>query len=206
MARRKSSQRWLKEHFDDIYVKRAQAEGYRSRSVYKLMEIQKKNRILKPGQCVIDLGAAPGGWTQYAVAELGARGILIATDILPMDPVAGALFIQGDFTDIETYNRLMDQVGGRKPDIVLSDMAPNISGVDTVDQPRAAYLSELAVEFSVKVLSSQGILLIKLFQGAGFDALVRNLREHFGQIKFIKPKASRPRSREIYVLAYELKK
>ena len=206
MARRKSSQRWLKEHFDDVYVKRAQAEGYRSRAVYKLMEIQQKNRLLKPGQCVVDLGAAPGGWTQYAVSELGAQGILIATDILPMDPVAGAWFLQGDFTELATYNRLVDQLGGRKPDIVLSDMAPNISGVDTVDQPRAAYLSELAVEFSVKALSPQGNLLIKLFQGAGFDALVRNLRGHFSGVKFIKPKASRPRSREIYVLARALKK
>jgi 23S rRNA (uridine2552-2'-O)-methyltransferase len=201
MARSKSSHRWLRSHFDDEYVKRAQREGFRSRAVYKLDEIQQKDRILKPGMTIIDLGAAPGGWSQYAARVLRGRGRIIAMDILPMDPLDGVEFLQGDFREDEVLEALMEKIDGRAVDLVMSDMAPNISGMEAVDQPRSMYLAELAVDFAARVLREGGDLLFKAFQGEGFDALARQLRGQYRQVRIRKPKASRPRSREVYVLA-----
>jgi 23S rRNA (uridine2552-2'-O)-methyltransferase len=201
MARSKSSHRWLRSHFDDEYVKRAQREGYRSRAVYKLDEIQRKDRLLKPGMAIVDLGAAPGGWSQYAAKELQGRGRIIAMDILPMDPLDGVEFVQGDFREDEVLDLLMEKLGSDRIDLVMSDMAPNISGMEAVDQPRSMYLAELAIDFAGQVLREGGDLLFKAFQGEGFDAMVKTLRAQYRQVRIRKPKASRPRSREVYVLA-----
>jgi 23S rRNA (uridine2552-2'-O)-methyltransferase len=201
MTRSKSSQRWLKEHFDDEFVKRAQREGYRSRAVYKLDEIQGRDRVLKPGMTVVDLGAAPGGWSQYAAANIGAGGRVIATDILPMEALPGVTFVQGDFRDEAVLEQLQAAVEGQAIDLVMSDIAPNISGMDAVDQPRSMYLAELAVDFADKVLRPGGDLLVKLFQGEGFDELLRELKARYTKVLIRKPRASRPRSREVYALA-----
>ncbi|MGD8497667.1 MAG: 23S rRNA (uridine(2552)-2'-O)-methyltransferase RlmE [Chromatiales bacterium] len=201
MARSKSSRRWLKEHFDDPYVREAQAAGYRSRAAFKLLEIQAKDRLLRPGMTVVDLGAAPGGWSQVAAAAVGARGRVLATDLLEMDPLPGVEFIQGDFREQEVLDRLLASLGADKADLVISDMAPNISGMGAVDQPRAMYLAELALELCREVLRPGGDLLVKLFQGQGFDAYMAELRRVFRQVRVRKPKASRARSRELYVLA-----
>ncbi|MGD8498351.1 MAG: 23S rRNA (uridine(2552)-2'-O)-methyltransferase RlmE [Chromatiales bacterium] len=201
MARSKSSRRWLKEHFDDPYVREAQAAGYRSRAAFKLLEIQAKDRLLRPGMTVVDLGAAPGGWSQVAAAVVGARGCVLATDLLEMDPLPGVEFIQGDFREQEVLDRLLESLGADKADLVISDMAPNISGMGAVDQPRAMYLAELALDLCREVLRPGGDLLVKLFQGEGFDAYMAELRRVFRQVKVRKPKASRARSRELYVLA-----
>jgi len=205
MSRSKSSQNWLREHHDDAYVLQARKDGYRSRAVYKLIEIQQKDKILKPGQFVLDLGAAPGGWSEY-VAQFGNnKGRLIAVDLLPMDPVAGVEFIQGDFTEAEILDQILGLVDKQPLDLVLSDMAPNISGVETVDQPRAAYLAELAFELARDCLTQNGVFVVKLFQGEGFEALTGAFRSTFKSVKFRKPKASRPRSREIYAVCCGLK-
>jgi 23S rRNA (uridine2552-2'-O)-methyltransferase len=201
MARSKSSRRWLKEHFEDPYVREAQAAGYRSRAAFKLLEIQAKDRLLRPGMTVVDLGAAPGGWSQVVAAAVGARGRVLATDLLEMDPLPGVEFIQGDFREQEVLDRLLEGLGADKADLVISDMAPNISGMGAVDQPRAIYLAELALELCREVLRPGGDLLVKLFQGEGFDAYMAELRRVFRQVKVRKPKASRARSRELYVLA-----
>ena len=201
MARSKSSSLWLKEHFSDPFVKRAQAEGWRSRAVYKLIEMQEKDRILRPGQVVVDLGAAPGGWTQYVSGLMGNNGHIFALDILPMDGFAGVDFIQGDFTEQAVFDQLLARLDGRTVDVVLSDMAPNMSGQDSVDQPRSMYLAELAEDFALRVLGPQGTYLVKLFQGAGFDDYIRNLRRKFASVAMRKPDASRGRSREVYALA-----
>lgn len=201
MSRSKSSQRWLKAHFADEFVKRARREGYRSRAVYKLAEIQRKDRILKPGMVVVDLGAAPGGWSQYAARLLQGRGRLVALDLLPMEPVPAVQFLQGDFSETEALENLMETLQGRPVDLVMSDMAPNISGVDAVDQPRSMYLAELVVDFAGDVLCEGGNLLFKAFQGEGFDGLIRALRGQYGAVRIRKPAASRPGSREVYVLA-----
>jgi len=201
MARSKSSHRWLKEHFDDEYVKRAQREGYRSRAVYKLDEIQQKDRILKPGMAVVDLGAAPGGWSQYALGVVGRKGSVVAMDILPMEPLPGVAFLEGDFREPAILDELLNLLNGREIDLVMSDIAPNITGMDAVDQPRAMYLAELAVDFADQVLRPGGDLLAKLFQGEGFDALLKDLRGRYNKVIMRKPKASRPRSREVYALA-----
>jgi len=202
MTRRsKSSERWLKEHFDDPFVKRAQKEGWRSRAAFKLEEVDRSERLLKPGMAVVDLGAAPGGWSQYAGRVLGDQGTVIALDVLPMDPLPGVTFLQGDFRDEAVLAELLRIVGGRPIDLVLSDMAPNMSGMDAVDQPRAMYLVELAVDFSLKVLGPRGTLLAKVFQGAGFETLVKDCRQRFGEVRLKKPKASRQRSPETYLLA-----
>jgi 23S rRNA (uridine2552-2'-O)-methyltransferase len=201
MARSKSSHRWLKEHFDDEFVKRAQREGYRSRAVYKLDEIQQKDHILKAGMAVVDLGAAPGGWSQYALGLVGPKGSVVAMDILPMEPLPGVVFVQGDFREQIVLDELLNLLNGREIDLVMSDIAPNITGMDAVDQPRAMYLAELAVEFSDRVLRPGGDLLVKLFQGEGFDALLKDLRSRYDKVVIRKPKASRPRSREVYALA-----
>ena len=201
MGRSKSSQRWLKSHFDDEYVKRAQREGYRSRAVYKLDEVQHKDRILRPGITVVDLGAAPGGWSQYAAHLLQGRGRVIALDILPMEPLPGVEILQGDFREDDVLATLVEILQGSPVDLVMSDMAPNISGMDAVDQPRAMYLVELAADFAAKVLDRDGDLLFKAFQGEGFEQLVRDLRRQYRKVLIRKPRASRPRSREVYVLA-----
>jgi len=201
MARSKSSHRWLKEHFDDEFVKRAQREGYRSRAVFKLEEIQRKDHILKPGMSVVDLGAAPGGWSQYALGLVGRKGRVVAMDILPMEPLPGVAFVQGDFGEDAVLEVLLNRLNGREIDLVMSDIAPNITGVDAVDQPRAMYLAELAVDFADRVLRPGGDLLVKLFQGEGFDPLLRDLRARYDKVVMRKPRASRPRSREVYALA-----
>jgi len=201
MGRSKSSHQWLRKHFDDEFVKRAQREGYRSRAVYKLDEIQQKDRILRPGSVVVDLGAAPGGWSQYAAQQLGDKGRIIALDILPMEPLPGVEFLQGDFREDEALAALMRVLNGATVSLVMSDMAPNISGMGAVDQPRSMYLVELAVDFAATVLGKGGDLLFKGFQGEGFDALLRDLRGGYRKVLIRKPKASRPKSREVYVLA-----
>jgi 23S rRNA (uridine2552-2'-O)-methyltransferase len=201
MARTKSSRRWLKEHFDDEFVKRAQREGFRSRAVYKLDEIQQRDHIIRPGMTIVDLGAAPGGWSQYALGLVGRKGRIVAMDILPMDPLPGVEFVQGDFHDDAVLEQLLQAMQGQAIDLVMSDIAPNITGVDVVDQPRAMYLAELAVDFADKVLRPGGDLLVKLFQGEGFDALLRDLRSRYDKVVIRKPKASRSRSREVYALA-----
>jgi 23S rRNA (uridine2552-2'-O)-methyltransferase len=201
MSRSKSSSRWLREHFDDEFVLRAQKEGYRSRAVYKLIEIQQKDHILKPGMTVVDLGAAPGGWSEYAVKKLGNRGRMIALDILPMDPIDGVEIIQGDFREDAVLEQLLEIMGGTRADLVISDMAPNISGMEVVDIPRSYYLADLALDLARQVLKPGGGLLVKLFQGEGFDAYQKELKQSFSRVVMRKPKASRARSREIYALA-----
>lgn len=201
MARSKSSRRWLQEHFADEYVKKAQREGYRSRAIYKLEEIQLKDRLIRPGMTIVDLGAAPGSWSQYATRLLDGRGRIIATDILPMDSLPDVEFIQGDFRDESVFAALLEAIGEKPVDLVMSDIAPNISGVEAVDQPSSMYLAELAVDLAGRVLAPGGDLLFKAFQGEGFDALVKDLRSRFTKLVIRKPKASRPRSREVYVLA-----
>ncbi len=201
MARSKQSKNWLKEHFDDFYVKKAQKEGYRSRAVYKLLEIEEKDHLLRPGMTIVDLGAAPGGWSQIASLYLKGKGRLVATDILPMDALADVEFVLGDFREEDVLNQLLQCIGNDKADLVMSDMAPNISGVKAVDQPCAMYLAELALDLARKTLNSDGIFLVKVFQGEGFDEYLRELRGYFKSVTVRKPKASRPRSREVYLLA-----
>lgn len=206
MARSKSSSRWLKEHFDDEYVRRAQQEGYRSRAIFKLIEIQQKDHILKPGMTVIDLGAAPGGWSEYALKMVGRSGRVVALDILPMDPIEGVHIIQGDFREDAPYAELLEIIGENGADLVMSDMAPNISGMQAVDIPRSYHLAELALELANGVLKPGGSLLVKLFQGEGFDAYNRSLKQGFTRVVMRKPKASRARSRELYALATGFKR
>jgi 23S rRNA (uridine2552-2'-O)-methyltransferase len=191
----------MDEHVEDEFVRRARQEGWRSRAVYKLMEIMEKDRILKPGMTVVDLGAAPGAWSQYAAQLVGSRGRVIAVDLLPMDPLPGVEFIQGDFREQETLDALEAALGDRPAGVVLSDMAPNISGLATVDQPRAMYLAELALDFARSRLAPGGALVTKVFQGEGSDALVADARMDFGTVRMRKPKASRGRSREFYLVA-----
>jgi len=205
MARSKSSGNWLKEHFDDVFVKQSQKDGYRSRAVYKLKEIDEKDHLLKPGCTVIDLGAAPGSWCEYLVRKLKGKGRIIALDILPMEPMEGVEFIQGDFLEDEVFQQLLNTLGNDRPDLVISDMAPNMSGQQAVDIPRAMYMAELALDLSQQVLKPGGGLLVKLFQGDGFDAYLKLVREQFGRVVMRKPKASRDRSREIYMLATAFK-
>jgi len=201
MGRSKSSHQWLKQHFDDEFVKRAQRDGWRSRAVYKLEEIDKKYRLLRPGMTVLDLGAAPGGWSQYVQKVLAEQGRIIALDMLEMDPLPGVVFIQGDFTEDEPLDLLIKKLGDSKADLVLSDMAPNISGMQALDQPRSIYLVELAIDLAAKVLCKNGNLLFKAFQGEGFEDVVRILQGQYRKVLIRKPRASRPRSREVYVLA-----
>ena len=201
MARSKSSHRWLQRHVNDPYVQRAQRDGYRSRAAYKLLEIQAKDRLIRPGQVVVDLGAAPGGWSQVARDLVGAGGEVYALDILPMEPVPGVVFIEGDFREDPPLQALRAALAGKPVDLVISDMAPNVSGVAAVDQPRAIYLCELALAFAREVLRPGGDFLVKVFQGAGFDDYVRELRRHFGRVVTRKPEASRPKSREVYLVA-----
>jgi len=200
-----SSRRWLKEHFNDPYVKQAQQEGYRSRAVYKLLEIHQRDHLIKPGMFIVDLGAAPGGWSQLAVKLTHGRGKIIALDILPMEPVTGVDFIQGDFSEDAVIDDLQVRLGALPVDLVLCDIAPNMSGNDSIDMPRSIYLAELALDFALKVLAKDGGLLIKLFQGAGFEVLLADIKKRFQKTVIRKPKASRSRSREVYILARTLK-
>jgi 23S rRNA (uridine2552-2'-O)-methyltransferase len=200
-SRSKSSRRWLNEHFDDTFVKQAQQQGYRSRAAFKLLEIHQKDRLMKPGEVVIDLGAAPGGWSQVAAQLVGSAGKVIALDILPMDPITGVMCLQGDFTEQTVLDHLLEVIGQEKAGLVLSDMAPNISGIKAVDQPKAVYLAELAVDLAQKVLDNDGDLLIKVFHGEGFDELLQQLRSLFRKVIIRKPQASRSRSSEVYVMA-----
>ncbi|MDI9818946.1 MULTISPECIES: 23S rRNA (uridine(2552)-2'-O)-methyltransferase RlmE [unclassified Legionella] len=201
MPRSKSSKRWLKEHFDDAFVKKAQTEGYRSRAVYKLKEVDEKEHLLRPDITVVDLGAAPGGWTQYVAEKLEGRGTIIALDILPMDALAGVEFIQGDFREQDVLEKLLNLIPEHGVDLLLSDMAPNMSGSAAIDIPRAMYLAELAFDFGAKMLKPGGTLFMKVFHGVGFDELVKQARLQFGKVVIRKPQASRSRSRETYLLA-----
>lgn len=201
MSRSKSSKQWLKEHFDDEFVKRSRQDGYRSRASYKLIGIQEKDRLFRPGMVVVDLGAAPGGWSQVAYPLVQPGGKVIASDILPMDPIYGVDFIQGDFTEDECYQAILAAVGNQPVDIVISDMAPNISGMSEIDQPRAMYLLELAMDFAAQTLKPGGHLLMKVFQGQGFEELVKTLRADYQSLLTRKPDASRARSREVFLLA-----
>jgi 23S rRNA (uridine2552-2'-O)-methyltransferase len=201
MARTNSSARWLREHFTDEYVKRARQEGYRSRAVYKLLEINEKDRLLRPGLTVVDLGAAPGGWSQLAVKLMGGHGVVIALDLLPMEPLAGVEFIRGDFRETAVLGQLLAVLENRPVDLILADMTPNTSGVKGVDQPRGIYLNELALDFARQCLRPGGDFLLKTFQGEGFDAFFKELRSTFVSVAPRKPKASRARSAEQYLLA-----
>ena len=206
MAKRsKSSSRWLQEHFSDPYVKRAQAEGWRSRAVFKLEELDKSEKMIRSGAICLDLGAAPGAWSQYLHRRLGRSGRVVATDILAMDPLEGVEFVQGDFRENDVFESILSRVPEREVDWVLSDMAPSMSGIDAVDQPRSMYLAELALDMAGRVLKSGGGALIKVFQGAGFDALVRDARGRFGKVRLVKPSASRARSAEVYLLAKDFR-
>jgi len=199
--RSKSSARWLAEHAADPYVKRAHEEGWRSRAAFKLEEIQKSDRLLKPGMTVVDLGAAPGGWSQYAARRLDGKGRVIALDVLEMPAIPGVEFIQGDFSDEAVLERLNALLGGTKVDLVMSDMAPNMMGIADVDHDRSMLLVELAEEFAAQALRPGGDLLMKVFQGRGFQPLLGRLRKSYETVKLRKPKASRSRSPEVYVLA-----
>lgn len=201
MKRSKSSQRWLKEHFDDPYVKLAQQKGYRSRAAFKLLEIQEKDKIITPGMAVVDLGAAPGSWSEIVKELVGPRGKVFALDILPMEPIPEVSFIQGDFTDPLVFEKFLQLIDNHKVDLVISDIAPNISGMRAVDQPRAMYLAELAADFAKNVLKHGGVFLVKVFQGEGFDHFLKIVRQDYTKVQIRKPKSSRARSKEVYILA-----
>ena len=196
-----SSKRWLKEHFDDHYVQKAQKQGLRSRAVFKLEEVQQKDNLIKPGMTVVDLGAAPGSWSQLAVDMVGEHGQVIACDILPMDPIVGVDFLQGDFREEAVLQALLDRINGKNVDVVLSDMAPNMAGNNAVDQARSMYLCELALDMCHQVLKPGGSFAIKVFQGEGFDEFFGSIREAFTTVKTRKPDSSRARSREVYLVA-----
>ena len=199
-----NSKRWLQEHFSDPYVKKAREDGYVSRAAYKLIELNQKDHFLRSGMSVVDLGAAPGGWCQVALNEVGTKGRVIGIDLLPLDGVSGVEFIQGDFTDDACYEQLLDLLGGQAS-MVMSDMAPNLSGNKSIDQPRSMYLVELALDFALKVLSPGGTFIAKAFQGAGVEALVKQMKSHFRTVKHRKPPSSRARSAEIYLVGLEFK-
>jgi 23S rRNA (uridine2552-2'-O)-methyltransferase len=205
MARSKSSRRWLAEHFDDQYVKMAQQQGFRSRAAFKLMELDDKYHFLRKGMRVVDLGSAPGSWTQVVQRTLGDSGQVIALDILSMDPLQGVSFIQGDFTEDEPLALLEKALNGQNADLVLSDLAPNMSGMGAVDQPRAMYLAELALAFAEQWLEPGGSFVVKVFHGEGFDDFVKQTRSLFEKVLIRKPSASRPRSREVYILGHRRK-
>ena len=206
MKRTKTSKAWMREHVNDTYVKRAQKEGYRSRAAYKLAQIAERDKLLRPGMTVVDLGATPGGWSQVAAQKVAPGGQVIAVDLLEMPALPGVVFIHGDFHDDATLAELERLLAGKAVDLVLSDMAPNISGIAGVDQMRTMALAELALDFSVKHLKPQGNFLVKVFQGEGFEEFVKVLRGHFGQVLTRKPDASRSRSNEVYVLGKGLKR
>ena len=201
MAKKGSTSKgWLKEHFDDVYVQQSKRDGYRSRACYKLLEINEKDKLIKPGMTVVDLGSAPGGWSQVAAELVGHKGKVVASDILPMDGLAGVEFVQGDFTEESVFDEIMAVIANDSVDLVISDMAPNMSGMAAMDQPRSMYLVELALDMASQVLKPNGVFLAKVFQGAGFDGLVREMRSQYKQVITRKPAASRARSKEVYLL------
>ncbi|AMQ85504.1 23S rRNA (uridine(2552)-2'-O)-methyltransferase RlmE [Pseudomonas sp. 22105] len=202
MARSKTSLGWLKRHVNDPYVKQAQKDGYRSRASYKLLEVQEKYKLIRPGMSVVDLGAAPGGWSQVTSRLIGGQGRLIASDILEMDSIPDVTFIQGDFTQDEVLARILEAVGNSQVDLVISDMAPNMSGTPEVDMPKAMFLCELALDLAERILKPGGNFLIKIFQGEGFDTYLKDARKKFDKIQMIKPDSSRGSSREQYMLAW----
>ncbi|GIZ12606.1 23S rRNA (uridine(2552)-2'-O)-methyltransferase RlmE [Pseudomonas sp. NCCP-436] len=201
MKRSKSSSRWLNEHVNDPYVKQAQKDGYRSRAAYKLIELNEKDRLIRPGMLLMDLGSAPGGWSQIAGRLVGSEGRVIASDILPMDSLDNVDFIQGDFTDDKVFQRILEVLDDRQPDLIISDIAPNISGVAAADQASSMYLVELVLDMARQVLKPGGNLVAKVFQGEGSDEYLRDVRTSFEKVVVRKPAASRPRSREVYVVA-----
>lgn len=205
MARSKSSNQWLQEHVNDPYVKQAQKDGYRSRSSYKLMQLNEKDRLIRPGMLIVDLGSAPGGWSQVVGRLTGAKGRVVATDILPMEPLRGVEFIQGDFTDAVVLEQVLELLQGKKPDLILCDIAPNITGIDSADQASSMYLVELALDFVRQALRPKGDFVVKVFQGAGSDAFLKDLRTSFDKVLVRKPAASRARSREVYLVAKAFK-
>jgi len=205
MVKGSSSKNWRRRQDSDEFVKRAQAEGWRSRAVYKLSEIQEREKLMRRGALVLDLGAAPGAWSQYASKIVGPNGRVIAVDLLEMEQIADVEFIQGDFRDEQLFEDVLRRVGSDRFDLVMSDMAPNISGVRSVDQPRAMYLAELAADLATRVLGKRGTLVVKLFHGEGFDAFVRDIRGRYETVKVRKPKASRPHSRETYLVARNIR-
>ncbi|QUX90828.1 23S rRNA (uridine(2552)-2'-O)-methyltransferase RlmE [Marinomonas sp. A3A] len=205
MARSKSSNNWMKEHFDDPYVKKSQQDGYRSRASYKLIEINDKDKLFRPAMRVVDLGAAPGGWSQVAAKLVGDNGTIVASDILEMAPLPGVSFVQGDFTEQEVYEAILAEIGDKKADLVISDMAPNMSGNSSSDQPQAMYLVELALDMASQVLRPGGNFLVKVFQGEGFEEYLKTMRAQFDSVVTRKPDASRARSREVYLLGRQYK-
>jgi 23S rRNA (uridine2552-2'-O)-methyltransferase len=200
-SRSKSSRRWLERQHADHYVQKAKQAGFRSRAAYKLLELQEKDKLFWPGMTVLDLGAAPGGWSQVAAEKVGQNGKVVALDILPMDPIKGVDIIQGDFEQPEVMEKLLSMLGNRPVDLVISDMAPNLSGIPAVDQARAMYLADRVLELVVKILDKDGTLLIKLFQGSETEQYIAEVKQRFRQVVVRKPKASRAESREIYLLA-----
>jgi len=200
MSQSKTSKAWLKEHFDDRFVKQSQQDGYRSRASYKLLELQEKDNLIAPGMTVVDLGSAPGGWSQVAARLVGSKGRVVASDILEMDSVAGVTFIKGDFTDDDVYQSILNAMKGELADLVISDMAPNMSGMNAVDQPAAMYLVELALDLGTQVLKPGGNFVAKVFQGEGFEAYLKSMRDNFQKVITRKPDSSRARSREVYLL------
>lgn len=205
MARSKSSRRWLEEHVNDPFVKQAQKDGYRSRAAYKLLELNEKDKLIRPGMLIMDLGSAPGGWSQVAGFLVGDKGRVLATDILPMDALVNVDFIQGDFTEEAVFNQVLAWLDGTKPDLIVSDIAPNISGIDSADQATSMYLIELALDMARQVLKPKGNFVAKVFQGEGSDDFLKELRSSFDKVVIRKPAASRPRSREVYVVAKSFK-
>ena len=206
MAKKKSSSKaWLQEHHSDIYVQQAQREGYRSRACYKLLELQQRDKLIRPGMTVLDLWSAPGGWSQVAAELVGHHGRVVASDILPMDGLAGVDFVQGDFTEESVFEEILAHLEGNSVDVVVSDMAPNMSGMAAVDLPRAMYLVELALDMARTVLPAGGSFVAKVFHGEGFDALISDTRALFGRVVTRKPAASRARSREVYIVARDFK-
>ena len=201
MAKSKSSGRWLREHFADEYLTKRQRDGYRSRASYKLIEIDDRDRLIKPGNTVVDLGSAPGGWAQVAAQRVGRRGRVVASDILPMDAMAGVDFVEGDFRDGDVFDKILHTINGEPVDLVISDMAPNMSGMRAVDQPRAMYLAELASDLAIRVLAPGGAFATKIFMGEGFDQYFKNARNHFSRVLTRKPASSRSRSPEVYMIA-----
>jgi 23S rRNA (uridine2552-2'-O)-methyltransferase len=205
MARTKSSAGWLLRHVNDPYVKQAQKDGYRARSAYKLIELNEKDRLIRPGMRILDLGSAPGGWSQVAGKLVGARGRVLATDILPMDALPNVDFIQGDFTEDVIVQKLLDWLGGAKFDLIISDIAPNTTGIDSADAAKSIYLLELALDVARRTLKSHADFIAKMFQGSGSDQFLKELRTHFGKVLVRKPAASRKESREVYVVAKDFK-
>jgi 23S rRNA (uridine2552-2'-O)-methyltransferase len=205
MPRSKSSSQWLQRHVNDPWVQQAQKEGYRSRSAYKLIQLNERDRFLHPNTLVVDLGSAPGGWSQVAGRIVGRKGRVVATDILPMDALPNVEFIQGDFTEQSVLDQVIAALGGHKPDVILCDIAPNISGIDSADQARSMYLVELALDMVRRTLKSGGTFVVKVFQGVGSEEYLRDVRRSFGKVSIRKPEASRPRSREVYFVARDFK-